>query len=88
VLVSLLLLTNQYNPPLPPRACVSSGICSRGWPSWPSMGGEALGLVKIICPSTGQYQGQETGVGGLESGGGGCRGILERKLGKGITFEM
>jgi hypothetical protein len=29
------------------------------------MGGEALGLVKIICPSTGEGQGQEAGVGGL-----------------------
>jgi hypothetical protein len=29
------------------------------------MGGEALGLVKIICPSTGECQGQEAGVGGL-----------------------
>ena len=29
------------------------------------MGGEALGLVKIICPSTGEYQVQEVGVGGL-----------------------
>ena len=41
--------------------------CSRGWPSWPSMGGEALGFVKIICPSTGECQGQEMGVGGLGS---------------------
>jgi hypothetical protein len=31
------------------------------------MGGEALGLVKIICPNTGEYQGQEAGVGGLGS---------------------
>jgi hypothetical protein len=29
--------------------------------------GEALGLLKIICPSTGEYQGQEAGVGGLGS---------------------
>jgi hypothetical protein len=34
-----------------PRAHVSSCICSRGWPGRPSMGEEALGLVKIICPS-------------------------------------
>jgi hypothetical protein len=33
--------------------------------SWPSMRGEALGLVKIICPSTGECQGQEAGEGGL-----------------------
>ena len=33
---------------------VSSCICSRGWPRWPSMGGKALGLAKIIYPSTGE----------------------------------
>jgi hypothetical protein len=31
------------------------------------MGGEALGLVKIICPSTEECQVQEAGVGGLRS---------------------
>ena len=31
------------------------------------MGGEALGLAKIICPNTGEYQGQEVRVGELES---------------------
>ena len=47
------------------------------------VGGEALGIVKIICPSTGKCQGQETGVGGLGSrAGGGYRGSL------GIAFEM
>jgi hypothetical protein len=49
----------------------TSCICSRGWPSRPSMGGKALGLVKIICPSIGECQGQEAGVGGLVSRGGG-----------------
>ena len=69
---------------------MSSCICSRGWPSWPSMGGEALGLVKILCPSIGECQGWERGVGRLESRGrrGGYRGFSERKLGKGIAFEM
>jgi hypothetical protein len=53
------------------------------------MGGEALGLGKIICPSTGECQGQEAGVGGLGSRAGGeYRGLLERKLGKGIAFQM
>ena len=53
------------------------------------MGGEALGLVKITCPSTGECQGQEVGVGVLGSRAGvGYRGLSERKLGKGITFEM
>jgi hypothetical protein len=31
------------------------------------MGGEALGVVKIICPSTGECQVQEEGMGGLGS---------------------
>jgi hypothetical protein len=31
------------------------------------MGGEALGLEKIICPSTGECQGQDEGVCGLGS---------------------
>ena len=47
------------------------------------MGREALGLVKMICPSTGECQDQEAEVGGLGSRmGGGYRGLSERKLGK------
>ena len=56
--------TNQYPHP---QGCVSSCMCSRGWPSQSSIGGEALGLVKIICPNTAECQGKEVGVGGLES---------------------
>jgi hypothetical protein len=42
----------------------------------PSMGGEALGLGKIICPSIGECQGQKDRVGGLESRiGEGYRGL-------------
>jgi hypothetical protein len=60
------------------------------------MGGESLGLVKVLCPSVGECQGQVVGVGGdgMGNGGGGVgggarnRGFSERKLGKGITFEM
>jgi hypothetical protein len=53
------------------------------------MGGEALGLAKVTCPNTGECQDQEARVGGLESrAGGGYKGISERKLGKGIVFEM
>jgi hypothetical protein len=45
--------------------------------------------VKILCPSTGEYQSQEVGVGVLGSRArGGYRGLSERKLGKGIAFEM
>jgi hypothetical protein len=53
------------------------------------MGGKSLGLAKIICPSTGECQDLEAGVGGLGSRvGRGYRGLSERKLGKGIAFEM
>jgi hypothetical protein len=33
-----------------------------------------LGIVKIICPSTGEREGQEVGGGGLGSRAGGGRG--------------
>jgi hypothetical protein len=48
-------------------SCVSSCICSRGWPSQPSIGGEALGIAKIIRPSIGECQGQDVGLGGFRS---------------------
>jgi hypothetical protein len=32
------------------------------------MGREAFGPVKVLCPSIGECQGQEAGVGGLGSG--------------------
>jgi hypothetical protein len=46
--------------------------------------------MKIICPSIGECQGQEAGVGGLGSweGGGRYMGLYDRKLGKGIAFEI
>jgi hypothetical protein len=37
------------------------------------MGGEALGLAKILCPSIGECQGQEVVVGELGSRGRGER---------------
>jgi hypothetical protein len=53
------------------------------------MGGEALGPVKVLCPSIGKCQDQEwEWVGWGVWGGGGDRGISEGKLGKGITFQM
>jgi hypothetical protein len=53
------------------------------------MGGTALGPMKALCPSVGEYQGQEAGVGGLVSRGWeeGIR-SFQRGPGKGITFEM
>jgi hypothetical protein len=62
---------------VPLRACVSNCICSRGCPIWPSLGGDVLGLVKMVFSSTGECQGQEEGVDGLGSrAGGGHRGLL------------
>jgi hypothetical protein len=59
------------------------GLVSHQWEERP------LGLVKIICPSTGGCQGQKVRVGGLGSRAwGGYRRLSERKLGKGIAFEM
>jgi hypothetical protein len=51
----------------------SSCICSRGWPSRSSMGGEALCPVKALCAGIGECQDQEAGVGGLVSRGRGER---------------
>jgi hypothetical protein len=45
----------------------SSCLCIRGWLSRSSMGGEALGPVKALCPSVGECQGQKVRVGGLVS---------------------
>jgi hypothetical protein len=53
------------------------------------MGGEALGPGKALGPSIWICQNQEwEWVGWGTGGGGGDRGFLERKRGKGITFEM
>ena len=43
----------------------SSCICSKGWPSWPSVGGEAIGPVNVLCSSVEECQDQEARVGGL-----------------------
>jgi hypothetical protein len=50
------------------------------------MGREAIGPVKALCPSVGECQGREAGVGGAEWGG--DRGFSEGEPGKGITLEM
>jgi hypothetical protein len=52
------------------------------------MGGEALGPVKVLCPSIGECQYREVGVGRLVSGVGVNRGFSEGKYGKAITFEI
>jgi hypothetical protein len=54
------------------------------------MVGEALGPVKVLCPSIGECLGHEAGGGGLGSSGRWRvdMGFSEGKLGKGKTFEM
>jgi hypothetical protein len=51
----------------------STCICSRGWPCRTSMGEEALGPVKVLCPNVGECQDQEVGLDGLVSPGRGRR---------------
>ena len=70
----------QYELTSNPLNYVSSCICGRGWPSQPSMRGEALGIVKIIYPSTGECQGQEAGVGELDSRIGDSIGIYQDSI--------
>ena len=51
------------------------------------MGGGALGLVKVLCPSVGKCQGQEEGVGGLGSRGKGKgMGVFTGETRKGDTI--
>ena len=50
--------TNQY-----PQSLFSSCICSRRWPSWPSMGREAPWPCKFYISQYRGTQGQEAGVG-------------------------
>jgi hypothetical protein len=67
--------------------CGSSCICSRGWPSRSSMGGEALGPVNAPVQGNARTR-NGSGWVGEQGEGGGDREFLEGKLGKGITFEM
>jgi hypothetical protein len=52
------------------------------------MGGEALGLVKVLCPSTGNARARNGSEWVGEQEGVVDRGFSESKLAKGITFEM
>ena len=61
------------------------------------MGGKVLGPVKSQCPSVGEFEAREVGVGGWvgehphrsRGRGNEIRGSrVGRKPGKGITFEM
>ena len=59
-------MEQQYEPTSTPRAAyvAEDGLVGHHWEERP------LGLVNFICPSTGECQGQEVGVGGQGSGGG------------------
>jgi len=46
-------------------------MCSRGWPSWPSIGGEALGILKIFMPHYRGMPGPGSRSGWFEEQGGG-----------------
>jgi hypothetical protein len=52
------------------------------------MGGEALDLLKTLCPSIREGPGSASVWVGVQGEGGGYRGFSKRKLGKGIAFEM
>jgi hypothetical protein len=53
------------------------------------MGREALGLANIICPSIGECQGQEVGVGGLGNRAGEGIGDFREETRKGkFAFEI
>jgi hypothetical protein len=62
-------------------SCGSSYICSRGWPSRSSMGGEALGPVKTLGSSIGGNARTRNGNGWVEEQGEGVedKGFLEEK---------
>jgi hypothetical protein len=51
------------------------------------MGGEALGPVKVLCPSIGNARARNKSW-WVRGAGGGDSGVLEGKLGKGITFKI
>jgi len=87
---------NHYLKPIHGQTHGFSCICSRGWPCWTPMAGEALGPAKGGPSSVVECQGGEAG---REVGWGGAHpyrrrgwewdmGLIERKPGKGITFEM
>jgi hypothetical protein len=61
----------------------SSHRCSRGWPCRTSMGEEALVPGKAPCPSVGECQGGEAGVGGQQREEGWNKEFPEGKLERG-----
>jgi hypothetical protein len=58
-----LLVEQQYELTSTPRALVSSCICSRRWPSRPSLGREAPWSCKLYMPQYGGTPGPRSGSG-------------------------
>jgi hypothetical protein len=58
-----LYVEQQYDLTSIARVCVSSCICSRRWPSRPSLGREAPWSCKLYMPQSGICQGHEVGMG-------------------------
>ena len=65
----LLVPSTQQFAPWSPLLAKSRTIYSRRSPNLSSIEGESLGLVITLCPSVGECQDQEVGVGGLVSRG-------------------
>ena len=61
-----------------------SSLQSHMRPCQSSVGGKALGPVKVPCPSVGEFQSQESGVNGLLNRERGERGNRKRKKEEGI----
>jgi hypothetical protein len=78
-----LQVDQQYELTSTPRAHASRCICSRRWPSWPSLGSEAPWPSKLYMP---QYSGTPGSRSGSEWVGEQGRGRVEGTFG--IALEM
>ena len=66
-----LLVEQQYELNSTPRTCVSSCICIRRWPSWPSLWREAPWSCKLYMPQYRWMPGPRSGGGWVGDQGGG-----------------
>jgi hypothetical protein len=65
-----LLVEQQYELSSTPRAHVSSFICIRRWPSWPSLGRESSWSCKLYMPQYRVTPGPRSGIGWVGEWGG------------------
>jgi hypothetical protein len=65
-----LYVEQQYELTSTPRGCVSSYVCSRRWPSWPSLGREAPWSCKLYMPQYRETPGPRSGNGWVGEQGG------------------